>query len=84
VTIGGLVIKNQSIGAASSSQGFNGVDGILGVGPTDLTLGTLNNEKNSTILTVVDNLFAQVLFPAILLSLTLMRIGYLTGNHSNT
>jgi pepsin A len=27
---GGLVIKNQSIGVASSATGFQGVDGILG------------------------------------------------------
>ena len=33
----GLVITGQSIGVASTSSGFDGVDGILGVGPTDLT-----------------------------------------------
>jgi hypothetical protein len=27
---GGLTISNQSIGAANTSQGFDGVDGILG------------------------------------------------------
>jgi len=63
VTLGpGLVIKNQSIGAATAAQGFNGVDGIVGVGPADLTIGTLDNGAGTEISTVVDNLFKQVLF----------------------
>lgn len=33
-------------------------DGILGIGPTDLTAGTLSN-SNDTIPTVVDQLFDQ-------------------------
>lgn len=36
----GLVITKQSIGVASRSEGFDGVDGIVGIGPVDLTLGT--------------------------------------------
>ncbi|KAF8151267.1 aspartic peptidase A1 [Mycena galopus ATCC 62051] len=55
----GLVISQQSIGVASSASGFDGVDGILGIGPTDLTEGTLKNDAAETILTVVDNLFNQ-------------------------
>jgi hypothetical protein len=41
VTLGNnLVIHNQSIGVASTAQGFNnGIDGILGIGPVDLTTG---------------------------------------------
>ena len=36
----GLVINKQSIGVAQKQQSFgNGIDGILGVGPTDLTRG---------------------------------------------
>ncbi|KAF9374971.1 hypothetical protein CPC16_000967 [Podila verticillata] len=54
-----LVLYNQSIGVASTSKGFNGVDGILGLGPTNLTLGTLSPDTNSAVPTVVDNLFAQ-------------------------
>ncbi|GJE88426.1 acid protease [Phanerochaete sordida] len=58
VTLGpSLVIKNQSIGVASSAQGFQGVDGILGVGPTDLTQGTVSGQN--LVPTVVDNLFSQ-------------------------
>ncbi|TDL14467.1 acid protease [Rickenella mellea] len=36
-----LVIAGQSIGVASTSTGFDGVDGILGIGPTDLTHNSL-------------------------------------------
>ncbi|KAJ7625723.1 acid protease [Roridomyces roridus] len=54
----GLVINRQSIGVASRSEGFDdGVDGILGLGPTDLTEGTLS--PGGIIPTVVDNLFGQ-------------------------
>jgi cathepsin E len=55
----GLVITKQSIGVASTSSGFQGVDGIIGIGPTDLTLGTLSPDTNDLIPTVVDNLFSQ-------------------------
>ncbi|KAF8125701.1 acid protease [Boletus edulis] len=52
-----LVIRNQSIGVASSAQGFNDVDGILGVGPVDLTQGTVSN--TTEVPTVTDNLYKQ-------------------------
>ncbi|KAF8588745.1 aspartic peptidase A1 [Ramaria rubella] len=59
----GLVIKTQSIGVASQSEGFEGVDGILGIGmslcPVDLTLDTLTPGANTEIPTVTDNLFSQ-------------------------
>lgn len=50
----GLTIK-QSIGVATTSSGFQGVDGILGVGPVDLTQGTVQHK--TTVPTVTDNLF---------------------------
>ncbi|KAF8899045.1 aspartic peptidase A1 [Infundibulicybe gibba] len=53
-----LVIHAQSIGVASKSTGFNGVDGILGIGPVDLTIGTLS-DTTSPIPTVTDELFSQ-------------------------
>jgi saccharopepsin len=53
----GLVISQQSIGVASSSVDIDPYDGILGVGPTDLTQGTVNNK--GTVPTVSDNLFSQ-------------------------
>jgi len=53
----GLVITKQSIGVASSSQGFEGVDGIIGIGPVDLTEDTV--KKTNTVPTVTDNLYSQ-------------------------
>lgn len=53
-----LVIDKQSIGVADSSSGISDVDGILGVGPTDLTSGTLDT-GNTEIPTVLDNLLSQ-------------------------
>jgi len=60
VTIGpGLVIPGQSIGVASTSTGFQGVDGIIGIGPVDLTDDTLSPGTTTLIPTVTDNLFSQ-------------------------
>ncbi|KAG1865900.1 aspartic peptidase domain-containing protein [Suillus subalutaceus] len=53
----GLVITEQSIGVASNSEGFGDVDGILGVGPTDLTYGTISDLETAP--TVTDNLYSQ-------------------------
>ncbi|KAI0752479.1 acid protease [Daedaleopsis nitida] len=60
----GLVIQNQSIGAALEDQGFDGVDGIIGIGPVDLTCGTLFPDEDACIPTVTDNAFAQGLIDA--------------------
>ncbi|KAG1830699.1 aspartic peptidase domain-containing protein [Suillus subalutaceus] len=47
VTLGsGLTITAQSIGVAATSTGFTGVDGIIGIGPLDLTEGTLTDEPD--------------------------------------
>ncbi|KDR83017.1 hypothetical protein GALMADRAFT_863793 [Galerina marginata CBS 339.88] len=63
VTLGGnLVIKSQSIGVASKATGFSDVDGILGIGPVDLTEGTVSNTPN--VPTVTQNLFTEKLIPA--------------------
>ncbi|KAG2114173.1 aspartic peptidase domain-containing protein [Suillus discolor] len=61
VTFGsGLTIPQQSFGVAATTSGtFNGADGILGLGPIDLTAGTLINEPATTIPTVTDNLHSQ-------------------------
>ncbi len=53
----GLVLQKQSIGVASSSQGFQGIDGILGVGPVDLTENTVSGVPQVS--TVSDNLRSQ-------------------------
>lgn len=39
MVLGGITIPQQSLGAAEFAIGFDGVDGILGIGPTDLTDG---------------------------------------------
>ncbi|KFH63005.1 hypothetical protein MVEG_11043 [Podila verticillata NRRL 6337] len=59
----GLVVSGQSIGVASTAKGFKDVDGILGLGPVDLTVGTLSPDTSSAIPTVVDNLFSQGSIP---------------------
>ncbi|KAI6115954.1 acid protease [Pisolithus sp. B1] len=55
----GLTINQQSIGVATQSQGLigTGIDGIIGLGPADLTRGTVSN--TNTVPTVVDNLYSQ-------------------------
>ncbi|KAJ7051990.1 aspartic peptidase A1 [Mycena amicta] len=55
----GLVIAKQSIGVASHPANFGGVDGFLGMGPVNLTIGTLTNARTTSIPTVTDNLFSQ-------------------------
>ncbi len=56
MTIGGLVIENQGVGVAEFAFGFGGVDGILGIGPVDLTEGTTSS--GGDIPTVLDTAFA--------------------------
>ncbi|KIJ40036.1 hypothetical protein M422DRAFT_257104 [Sphaerobolus stellatus SS14] len=65
-----LVINNQSIGVASRSTGFTGVDGIIGIGPVDLTLDTLSPATNTEIPTVTDNLFSQGTIPSHLVAVS--------------
>ncbi|KAF8999441.1 family A1 protease [Cyathus striatus] len=55
----GFVINNQSIGVAQYSYGFDQVDGILGLGPVDLTIGALYPANKTEIPTVTDNLYSQ-------------------------
>ncbi|KAG0705808.1 acid protease [Suillus ampliporus] len=52
-----LVIKKQSIGVATSTTGMDGLDGLLGVGPVDLTQDSVSNTHE--VPTVMDNLYAQ-------------------------
>ncbi|KZV74838.1 aspartic peptidase A1 [Peniophora sp. CONT] len=55
----GLTIKNQSIGSSDYAQGIAPYDGILGIGPLDLTAGSMTLDSSETIPTVPDNLAAQ-------------------------
>ncbi|SPJ78649.1 probable aspartic proteinase precursor [Fusarium torulosum] len=57
VSFGGLTVVSQSIGAASKSTGFSGVDGIIGFGPVGLTKSTVSNAN--TVPTFLDNLYTQ-------------------------
>ncbi|KAG0704564.1 acid protease [Suillus ampliporus] len=60
VTLGpDLVIAKQLIGNALQSADFEGVDGIIGVGPVDLTQGTLSPDTNALIPTIMDNALEQ-------------------------
>ncbi|KAG2368812.1 aspartic proteinase [Suillus spraguei] len=61
VTIGsGVTVINQSIGVAATASGFaTGIDGILGIGPVDLTEGTLTKSPSTMIPTVTDNLYKE-------------------------
>ncbi|KAF8589801.1 acid protease [Ramaria rubella] len=60
VSIASTTIKAQSIGVASNVSGLNsGLDGILGIGPVDLTLGTLHPATLEAIPTVTENLKTQ-------------------------
>ncbi|KAH9903125.1 family A1 protease [Cubamyces lactineus] len=62
VKLGSITIENQSLGGALLSEGFTGVDGIIGIGPTDLTCDTLI-PSGQCIPTVTDNAFSQGLIP---------------------
>ncbi|KAF8317081.1 acid protease [Clavulina sp. PMI_390] len=53
----GLIVPNQSFGVASKTSGFANVDGILGLGPVDLTSGTVSNA--STVPTFMENLHRE-------------------------
>ncbi|OJA21136.1 hypothetical protein AZE42_04353, partial [Rhizopogon vesiculosus] len=57
ISLGSLEVTRQSIGVASKAEGFRGVDGVLGIGPVNLTKGTVSN--TDTVPTVMYNLFNQ-------------------------
>ncbi|OAX34730.1 acid protease [Rhizopogon vinicolor AM-OR11-026] len=50
-----LVITNQSIGDAVTYTDWPGVDGVLGIGPVDLTVGSSSPNITSLVPTVMDN-----------------------------
>lgn len=57
LTMSGISFQ-QEIGVTGTSKGVN-EDGIFGIGPTDLTRGTLSHNDNAEIPTVTDSLFKQ-------------------------
>ncbi|KAH9934531.1 acid protease [Epithele typhae] len=68
VTLGDAAITGQGIGVASTTYGFDGVDGILGIGPVALTEGSTSGSE--AIPTVTDNMFSQGLIEADLVGIT--------------
>ncbi|KAJ7274224.1 aspartic peptidase domain-containing protein [Mycena rebaudengoi] len=54
---GDASIDATDAGVSSETSGFDDVDGILGIGPVDLTRGTVGS--TTSIPTVTDNLFKQ-------------------------
>ena len=62
------MISKQYIGVANRSDGFSGVDGILGLGPAYLTQGTVSGM--STVPTVSDSLFSQGQIPTEVLGIS--------------
>jgi cathepsin E len=79
----GLVIPKQSIGVASTSTGFQGVDGIIGIGPVDLTVGTLSPATGASIPTVTDNLFSAGVISANLIAVSFQPITSASGRQVN-
>jgi hypothetical protein len=57
LVVGGLTVTKQSIGDGTRSTGFEGVDGIIGFGPVDLTEDTVSG--STTVPTVMNNLLSQ-------------------------
>jgi hypothetical protein len=60
LNLGGNTFQ-QSIGVAISVLGYNdeGVDGVLGLGPVDLSVGTLSPDTKTEIPTIADNLLSS-------------------------
>ncbi|EMD38116.1 hypothetical protein CERSUDRAFT_152760 [Gelatoporia subvermispora B] len=59
LSLGSFNVTVQGLGVASRSIGFENVDGVLGLGPANLTIGTLFPDTEATIPTVTDTGFAQ-------------------------
>ncbi|KAF7980816.1 hypothetical protein HWV62_36432 [Athelia sp. TMB] len=57
----GLTVTNQTIAYATKSSGFSDIDGILGIGPVDLSIGS--DSTQGLLPTITDNLFAQHKIP---------------------
>ncbi|GAA93793.1 uncharacterized protein L969DRAFT_43874 [Mixia osmundae IAM 14324] len=63
----GLTVTKQGVSSATRSTGFTGVNGIMGVGPVDLTQGTTS--RGEQIPTVIDTAYTEGFIPARILSL---------------
>ncbi|GJJ13202.1 hypothetical protein Clacol_007453 [Clathrus columnatus] len=54
VSIGGVTVTGQSLSIPTQEAGFVLFDGIVGLGPDDLTLGTLVQNPNQVVPTLTD------------------------------
>ncbi|KAJ3558483.1 hypothetical protein NM688_g902 [Phlebia brevispora] len=68
VTIGDLTVTDQPIVVVKPSEGSEGVDGILGLGPDDLTEGSVPGGES--IPTFIDTAFLEDLIPAKVLGIS--------------
>ena len=75
-----LVIQQQSIGVATRTKQFQGSDGILGIGPVDLTSDALSTKQ--LVPTVTDNLFSAGQIPYNLIGISYVptsEVGQVNG-----
>jgi len=66
-----IQVSSQAIGVASSSTGFAGVDGVLGLGPKRLSRGTTSQGATVEYPTFTDNLWQKGVTTSNVLSLSL-------------
>ncbi|KAG2370266.1 aspartic peptidase domain-containing protein [Suillus spraguei] len=59
VTLGGLTVAEFQLGIATEAEGVRGQIGILGIGPTVLSLDTLIDEPDKMSPTITDYLYDQ-------------------------
>ncbi|KAG0704600.1 acid protease [Suillus ampliporus] len=76
-----FVIAMQSIGDALQYADFEGVDGIIGVGPVDLTQGTLLPDTDASIPTIMNNALKQGRIEKQILGVSFAPA--MTGNDTN-
>lgn len=65
-----IIISNQSIGGVVAYTAWSGVDGVLGVGPVALTVGSLSPNITSLVPTVMDNARKQGLIQQQIMSVS--------------
>lgn len=54
-----ITVPSQAIGVASSQRGFDGTDGVLGLGPKRLSRGTTSQGTSVELPTITDNLWQK-------------------------
>ncbi|KAJ6551049.1 acid protease [Mycena vulgaris] len=69
------VMPNTTIGVAQASNGFKGVDGVLGMGPDELSRGTVGPDPTEMLPAIVQTLFCQGNIPAEVFSIFMQPTG---------